>query len=302
MASHTSDFPSRSLACNLFSLLLFVLVFILCRPALAGDGGVRGQIDCERFKGYCHISDLAIIGLIDSSTADRLTEIFAEISRKADAKKQPEGFAHTRIALDSPGGSVTAAMAIGRLLRKYRMTVEIPPSARCNSACVLVYAGAVIRLGHFHAGEIGIHRPFLDVPAKPIDAEAAKNMYLGFLGEMRKYLREMNVSEQLADEMLKTPSTSIRYLTHEEQDHFGLVIFDPVEIEIGNLEHAQALGVDRSEYNRREALILSRCPLDADYGRCHDTVYKTGKLPVPLDFSSQGIPVSSQLRAPKQKR
>ena len=301
MASLTAGCSSGSFARKLLSLLLSAFIFLLCRPVLAGGGEVRGKVDCEQFKGSCFISDLAIRGPIDDSTTAKLTEIFAEFSRKADPKKQPDGFSHTRIELDSRGGSVSAAMAIGRLLRKNRMTAQIPTSGQCSSACVFIYAGAVTRLGHFHAGKLGIHQPFLDIPTNTIDAEAIKNRYLASLQDMRKYLREMNVSEQLADEMLKTPSSSIRYLTHEEQDHFGLVIFDPVEIEVANLEHAQALGLSRTEYNRREALILSRCPLDSDYRNCNETVFKTGQLPDLPDFSSLGIPVPAHLLPPKQR-
>ncbi|MGN6309245.1 MAG: ATP-dependent Clp protease proteolytic subunit [Xanthobacteraceae bacterium] len=285
----------------LFSLLLSFLPALLGPSVLAAESGVYGKVDCERFKGQCIISGLGIRGPIDSSTTAKLNEIFAEFGRRTDAKRQPDGFAHTTIELDSPGGSVAEAMAIGRLLRKNRITAKVPLLARCSSACVLIYAGAVVRYGHFRSGRIGIHQPFFDNVTGPIDAEQIRAKYSALLSEMRAYLREMNVSEQLADEMLKTPSTSIRYLTHDEQDRLGLVIFDPVEVEIGNVEHTRELGISRAEYNRREALILSQCPLDSNYRRCNEAFYKTGKPPE-LDLSDFGTPVPEYLQPPKRSR
>ena len=49
--------------------------------------------------------------------------------------------------------------------------------------------------------------------------------------DIRAYLREMNVSERLADEMMKTPPSSVRYLIAEEQESFGLSVIDPIERE-----------------------------------------------------------------------
>jgi hypothetical protein len=87
---------------------------------------------------------------------------------------------------------------------------------------VLIYAGAVTRYGHFNAGKVGIHQPYLDfaVQQKKADPETIKNAYEIVLRDMRAYLRDMNVSEQLADEMLKVPPTSVRYLSDEEQDQY----------------------------------------------------------------------------------
>lgn len=282
-----------------FYFLLLALALNLSAPAEAGE--VRGKVDCKFLSGYCIISNLAIKGSIDDATTVKLRQIFAEFDRSVQKSGHPTSSSHTTIELDSPGGSVSAAMAIGRLLRKNRMTANVIPPAVCNSACVFIYAGAVTRFGH-DAEKIGIHQPFLDARPGPVDADLIRNKYAALLQDMRSYLHEMNVSEQLADEMLKTPSSAIRYLTPQEQDQFGLVIFDPVEIEVQSLERAQELGLDRAEYNRRERLILSRCPLDSNYGDCNETVFKTGKLPILPDFSSQGTPVPESLMVPKRRR
>jgi hypothetical protein len=148
-----------------------------------------------------------------------------------------------------------------------------------------------VREGHF--GKIGIHQPYFEVPRQAVQPDTIKDSYAIMLRYMRSYLREMNVSEQLADEMLKTRSSDIRYLTPDEQDQFGLDTFDPVEREVRDAEHAQKLGLDRREYNRRDALVLKVCPLDSSYANCYEEVYKTGKEPEPLKPSQYGIPVNN---------
>jgi hypothetical protein len=163
------------------------------------------------------------------------------------------------------------------------MLAVVRPTSICVSACVLIYAGAVTRFGHFNSGKVGIHQPYLDFSAQQkADPQTIKNVYETMLRDMKAYLHEMNVSEQLADEMLKVPSTSVRYLSDVEQDQLGLVIFDPVENEISEIELAQKLGLPRSELMRREVLAMKECytrDMASRGSSCYDAVMKTGKIP-----------------------
>ncbi len=250
--------------------------------AAAGIGKVRGRIECQT-ANYCLFKGLALIGTIDDAMTKQLIGLFEEFDRRVDPKVQPEGFVHTEIRLNSVGGSVPAAMEIGRLLRKHRMRAVVRPTSICVSACVLIYAGAVVRYGHFNAGKIGIHQPYLDFPAQQgADPQTIKNVYESMLHDMRAYLHEMNVSEQLTDEMLKVPSTSVRYLSDVEQDQLGLVISDPVENEISDVEQAQELGISRSELMRRQMLLMKECYpryMASGDSTCNDVVMKTGRVP-----------------------
>jgi ATP-dependent protease ClpP protease subunit len=249
--------------------------------AAAGVGKVRGRVDCQT-ANYCLFTGLALIGTIDDAMTKQLIGLFEEFDLRVDPKIQTDGFFHTEIRLNSVGGSVSAAMEIGRLLRKHRMRAVVRPTSICVSACVLIYAGAVTRFGHFNAGKIGIHQPYLDFSAQQkADPQAIKNVYARMLLDMKAYLREMNVSEQLADEMLKVPSTSVRYLSNEDQDQLGLATYDPVEVEISEVELAQKLGLPRPELMRREVLAHECFVRDtASHGSaCYDTVMNTGKLP-----------------------
>lgn len=255
------------------------------RKRAFGPGKVEGRIDCNTSSRYCLFKDLKLVGTIDDSMLARLTQVFEEFSRRVDPTIQPEGASHTNIKLNSAGGSVAAAMAIGRLLRANRVVAWVDTESVCISACVLAYAGAVVRYGHYNAGPIGIHQPYLDVPARAkLDVLSAKSAYESMLRDMRTYLREVNVSEGLADEMLKVPSTSVRYLSADEQDQFGLVITDPIESEVSDIEQAQELGISRAELMRRQTLAMKECyvrDMASPGAHCYETVLHTGRAPDP---------------------
>jgi hypothetical protein len=256
----------------------------------ANAGEVTGRVVCDKTTKYCLIKGLGIKGEIDDATLAAFTQLIENFGRQRNPNAPFNDLAGTEVELKSLGGSVPASMAIGRLLRQHRMTAEVKPGVVCNSACVFIYAGAVARQGHF--GKIGIHQPYFEVPRQVFQPDTIKDSYATMLRDMRSYLREMNVSEQLADEMLKTRSSDIRYLTPDEQDQFGLDTFDPVEREVRDVEHAQKLGLDRREYNRRDALVLKVCPLDSGYANCYEEVYKTGREPEVLKPSQYGTPVN----------
>ena len=85
----------------------------------------------------------------------------AEVGRRGDYIKT--------VVLNSPGGSVTDALAIGRLIREKKFATEVEARKYCASSCPLVFAGGVER----RAGEkaaIGVHQ----VAAVPSAANRAR--------------------------------------------------------------------------------------------------------------------------------
>ena len=248
---------------------------------------MAGRVECDQRTLFCLVRDLKISGEIDVTTTAKLRRLLEEF----DLRSLPGiDRGTTQVSLNSPGGSVEEAMAIGRLFRKYRMGASVEPGAICLSSCVLIYAGAVNRLGYNKKALIGIHQPYFPVPGGQIDPEAVRTAYTSMLAAIRTYLAEMNVSPQFADEMLKTAPSDVRYLSAKEQEKFGLTIIDPIELETTSLQQAQELGITRREHIRREALSREHCPTDTGFTRCYDHVMKTGSVP-PLDLSQFGTPV-----------
>jgi hypothetical protein len=105
--------------------------------------------------------------------------------------------------------------------------------------------------------------------------------YQKMLQELRTYLREMNVSERLADDMLAIEPAEVRYLSKYQLDEYGMKWVDPIEQETIDLHAAQTRGLDRHEYMRRETLRKALCfgpatPIEAT-STCNERVMKLGR-------------------------
>jgi len=126
----------------------------------------------------------------------------------------------TSVSIESPGGDVSEAMAIGRLFRK--ALVNVNPSGQCNSSCALiVFASAG---GYYTPREkIGIHRPIYDPTYfAGLSFSDAQEKTRQLDREVRAYLKEMDVPTDLADKMMSVSSGDIVYLTMQNyQDQAG---------------------------------------------------------------------------------
>ena len=250
-------------------LLIFFLVALPIQAAPGASAKVSGGFGCDRNSegAVCFVDgcicafQLSIDGEVDSATVEQVRKLF-DVRRANKGRSELEGF-----SINSPGGSVAAAMEIGRLFRNERAWIAVSQDGICVSACVRILAGAVDRA--LLAGRIGIHRPYLDTtPERPLTADEVRKGYGRLLQDLRAYLREMNVSERLADDMLAIEPENVHYLTQAELNRYGLAGIDPVEQQTKAVEHemrdvikANQLGLDRREYTRRKALANDLCSL-----------------------------------------
>ena len=218
---------------------------------------------------------LAIDGEIDSATVDKVRELFAV--RRAHPK------ANEGISINSLGGNVAAAMEIGRMFRQERAWLAVDHD--CVSACVLVLAGAIDRLVS-SGTRVGIHRPYSMRIDPSWSADQVKDAYRATLQQIRSYLREMNVSERLADDMLAIEPEKVRFLTKTELTGYGLLGVDraeqetrAIENEIHDVQEANRLGLDRREYTRRKAFGDAQCPALPwqENAACKLRILKTGQ-------------------------
>jgi len=148
------------------------------------------------------------------------------------------------VKLWSSGGEVDVAIKIGRLMRKYLISVEAPetwytggkrvldtfewdtrgstitttlcagPDCVCASACALIWFGGVDR-----SGEVGLHRPRIDDPQfKSLSPTEATAVYRRTLEDIEAYLREMEIPRPIIDRMVATGSSEIQWV-EAEKDH-----------------------------------------------------------------------------------
>lgn len=237
------------------------------RPA----GPVTGSIECDQWS--CGVKDLGLYGEIRPLMAADLNNLMKDLRQDAMSKRKIIA-AGLVVTISSDGGSIKAAMEIGRLLRNERATILVRERTHCNSACVLVIAGAVTRLID---APIGIHRPYLEVPQQEQRPEVIASAYKATLQGVRDYLVEMNVSERLAEAMFTIEPSDVRFLSADAAASYGLGMFDPINKEVQDLEHARSLGINRQEYLRRESLMGKICIRASDLPGCVRRVMETGR-------------------------
>jgi ATP-dependent protease ClpP protease subunit len=256
------------------SLFALALVLVPYQVARGESARVVGRVDCSL---GCRVTDLEIVGEIDNSTVEKIKQLFDESHQRAVRERKAASSVYEVVNLNSPGGSVTAALAIGRMLRKERLAASVGVGGVCYSSCVMIYAGAVSRVPIWvSSGKIGIHRPYFEVPRQDVSPENVKELYQRMLQDLRAYFREMNVSEQLADAMLRIEPQNIRLLDDAALNSYGLTETDPIEEETHDLEMAQMYGLDRSEYMKRKSFAERICIKLPTMSRCHDSIMKTG--------------------------
>lgn len=148
-------------------------------------------------------------------------------------------------SINSPGGDVEEAIALGNWIRQSKRAVLLVRSnSICYSSCVFLVAGASVR---FLDGQVGIHRPyFSSMPKGNINA-----LLTALLAKTRAYMAKMNVREDLADAMFSTPPERIKILTKQELTDYRLSGVDIAVAEEAALKRAKELGISRSEYMQR---------------------------------------------------
>lgn len=127
--------------------------------------------------------------------------------------------AQKALILASPGGDVTEALKIGRLVKRLYAEVAVGRTfGPCASACFIIFASSVHRMGM--PGFVGIHRPYLS-PARfqSLSPSAAETLETHALTDAENYLHELRVPSNLVDTMFEHASTEIHWLSAEELDH-----------------------------------------------------------------------------------
>jgi hypothetical protein len=115
------------------------------------------------------------------------------------------------VVLESPGGSVQDALAMGRLIRDKRYSTEVRAGKYCASSCPLVFAGGVERRAGKGAA-IGVHQISSASAANPGDMAAAQSMS----ATCQKYLRDMGVDLGVWVHAMETPKNSLYYFKPDE--------------------------------------------------------------------------------------
>ncbi len=159
---------------------------------------------------------LSLTGTIDPGAAERLA---AEIAARGE-------YVET-IVLDSPGGSVDDALAMGRLIHEEGLNTSVPSGHLCASSCPLVFASGAERLAGPDAA-IGVHQIYAAaLSADNVDALRVAGVAMAdaqsITAEITRHLSETGVDPALWLHALETPPDRLYYFSAEEMDALKLV-------------------------------------------------------------------------------
>ena len=146
---------------------------------------------------------LLAVGTIEPGTAQAFA---AEIEKRGSYVKT--------VVLHSPGGSVSDALEMGRLIREKKLATEVEAGQYCASSCPLVFAGGAER----RAGEkaaIGVHQVF-SVSRTQMTGESGMDNAQRVSAQCQKYLREMGIDLEVWVHAMETPKERLYYFKSDE--------------------------------------------------------------------------------------
>ena len=194
-----------------------VVLALVARVAGAADAQPLGitAVPLSHPQRANHQWAVYLDGYIDSGATDRL----AGLMRR-------EGIRQALVFLNSPGGSLLAAMDLGRLLRMHGFDTNVgrraldggePGAGVCYSACPFAFAGGV-RRSLLPGSALGVHEPRNRTPV--VDSQAFERRVAV---DATAYLEGMGVSPVLATFMAQAPHDTIRLVSRGEAERLALV-------------------------------------------------------------------------------
>lgn len=178
------------------------------RPAAPGAPAMRPMP--EKLEFASADGAIRITGQIAPGDADRFAAWL-------DQQRPPE----TRVTLDSSGGSVSDALAIGRTIRAAGFSTEVADGAVCLSACPYILAGGSERRVAA-GGVVGVHQHYFGENTILPAFMAVKDVQRGQASVM-DYLTEMGVDLRLMSHALRTPPEEINILDPALMEELRLV-------------------------------------------------------------------------------
>ncbi len=237
-------------------MLKIFLMLMLFLTSLSSQSAVITKV--ISYEGDCGIK-ITFNGDIVKGDLERLQSIFGEIKRCNEERGFPIWSEGVFLHLDSLGGSVDDAIALGRFVRRASMITRVP--SRCHSSCVLVYAAGVKRFAA--PNSIGLHRPYFAGLKSGIGYVEIFELRRQVVDGIKRYIQEIDVSGQLVEDMLAIPPDQIKLLTHNELKDYRLFGTDPTYEEKQVADQASRFGINMMEYRKRNAMS-SACTGDAD--------------------------------------
>ncbi|TMJ47759.1 MAG: hypothetical protein E6G85_26775 [Alphaproteobacteria bacterium] len=148
------------------------------------------------------------------------------ISQSFAAEAERHGEYIKTVVLNSPGGSVNDALAMGRLIRDRKFATEVEAGKSCVSSCPLVFAGGLDR----RAGDkatIGVHQVAAIHSAANGPPRDEMSLAQNISARCQHYLGDMGVSLQVWVRAMETPHDRLFVFKPDELKSLNIVTVAP---------------------------------------------------------------------------
>jgi hypothetical protein len=232
---------------TIFRSLLALSLLLLGASGFTADNAAAADFTCVNQISGAELSAANKSKLLVEFPSGRLPQtgqcselLISGPIQKGDARKFSDLLQRSHpflqhLFLNSPGGLVDEAMAIGKMVRRALVETWAPrinrngqlyfsiarkascagATCQCASACFLIWAAGVERQGWV----LGLHRPSTTdatyVDLRPSDAAPR---YREQLTKIRDYLEEMDTPRRYVDLMVDTNSADMTWLTQKDED------------------------------------------------------------------------------------
>jgi hypothetical protein len=127
------------------------------------------------------------------------------------------------VVLNSPGGSVSDALAMGRLIRDRKIATFVEAGKACASSCPLVFFGGIERRAGDKAA-IGVHQVFAvksasSAPASRDEMSDAQRIS----ARCQRYLNDMGIDLQVWIHAMETPKDRLFVFKPDEMQKLNIV-------------------------------------------------------------------------------
>lgn len=173
-------------------------------------------------------------------TGEAARKTSAALDARADAIEDQKlifGKPAIRLYLDSPGGDLAEAMAIGRIARQERLGTVVDVNRQCSDACLLAFAGGVVRKTSWDA-DIVNHRDMLSDPES--------------FAEIKDYATVMGMPKQTVDRLY---DGSTHRLTKAAAFDLGLSGADKTYVDLIKAAFVATWGPDAREVMESSAVF-----------------------------------------------
>ncbi len=131
------------------------------------------------------------------------------------------------VVLESPGGSVEDALAVGTMIRERGLATEVPAGALCASSCPLVFAAGAERRATAESA-IGLHQVYAAaISADPASMLRAAGVAMSdaqaVTARILAHLTASGVDPAVWLHALETPPDQLYYLSGDEMERYRLV-------------------------------------------------------------------------------